>query len=372
MVSVQPASVVRPAWQRARFWIAIAVALVIAALAVVTLTGGTQRPLDPSSPSKQGSKALAVVLGQRGARVTRTTSLTAAEQAGATVLVASPDSYSAEQLADLRARAARLVLVAPAEALPPGVSIESGEASGRTSPDCDWPGAAAGTVELPDGTIRYSGGAQSCYGDAVVLDDGLVVLGSDELLTNRHVGDAGVAALDINAITDNGAANDITWLLPGTEATGTAAPTYWQLFPGGARRAFVWLLALGVLLVLWQARRFGPVVSEPLPVVVRSAEVVEGHGRLYRRAGARDLAAAALRAATTARLITRFGLPRGAALPEVVAAVAPATGREPGAVAQQLGGPPPTDDAGLLRLAAVLDALEEAAGVPSGTKGTPS
>ena len=371
-MSVQPASVVRPAWQRARFWIAIAVALVVAALAVVTLTGETQRPLDPSSASKRGSKALAVVLGQHGVRLTRTTSLTAAEQVGATVLVALPDSYSPDQLAHLRARAARLVLVAPAQALPPGVSIVSADGSGHTSPDCEWPGAAAGTVDLPDATIRYSGGAQSCYGGAVVLDDGVVVLGSDELLTNRHVGDAGIAALDINAITDNGTANDLIWLLPGSEATGTGAPTYWQLFPGGARRAFVWLLALGVLLVLWQARRFGPVVSEPLPVVVRSAEVIEGHGRLYRRAGARDRAAAALRAGTTTRLITRFGLPRGAALPEVVAAVAPATGREPATVAQQLGGTPPTDDAGLLRLAAALDALEDAARVPSETKGMPS
>ena len=374
MVSVQPASVVRPAWQRARFWIAIAAALVVGALAVVALTGQTQRPLDPSSPSKRGSKALAVVLVQHGARITRTDSLATAQHAGATVVVASPDSYDGEQLADLRARADRLVLVAPSAVTLSGASIAGSaphSVAGPEPPGCDWPGAAAGTVDLPDGTIRYSGGMQSCYGGAVVFEDGLVVLGSADLLMNRHVGDQGVAALDVNAITDNGAALDITWLLPGTEATGTAAPTYWQLFPGGARRAFVWLLGLGVLLVLWQARRFGPVVSEPLPVVVRSAEVVEGHGRLYRRAGARDRAADALRSATTARLVARLGLPRRATLPEVVAAVTPATGREPAAVAQALGGPPPADDAGLLRLTADLDALEEAAGVPSATKGTP-
>ena len=375
MVSLQPPNVVRPAWQRARFWIAIAVALVVGALAVVTFTGGPQRRLDPSSPAKEGSKALAVVLGQQGARITRTTSLATAERAGATVVVASPDGYSAEQLKGLRARSDRLVLVAPSEVSLPGLSIAAvpdDSLSGIEPAGCDWPGAAAGTVDLPDRTIRYSGSAQSCYDGAVVLDDGLVVLGSAGLLQNRHVGDTGVAALDVNAITDNGAARDVTWLLPGTEATGTAAASYWQLFPGGVRRAFVWLLAFGVLLVLWQGRRFGPVVAEPLPVVVRSAEVVEGHGRLYRRAGARDRAAAALRAATTARLIARFGLPRAAALHDVVAAVAPATGRDFTAVAEQLGGPPPADDAGLLRLAAVLDELEAAAGVPSGTKGTPS
>jgi hypothetical protein len=180
-----------------------------------------------------------------------------------------------------------------------------------------------------------------------------------------------VAALDVNAISDNGSVRAVTWLLPGTEATATAAPTYWQLFPDSTRRAFGWLLVFGVLLVLWQARRFGPVITEPLPVVVRSAEVVEGHGRLYQRAHARDRAASALRAAATSRLVTRFGLQRAAGLPEVAAAAAPVSGRSPDDIARLLGGPPPADDAALMRLAHALDELEAAAGVPSGPKGSP-
>jgi hypothetical protein len=104
-------------------------------------------------------------------------------------------------------------------------------------------------------------------------------------------------------------------------------------------------------------------------VVVRAAEVVEGHGRLYRRAGARDRAAAALRGATLTRLATHAGLRRGARTDDVVAVAAAVTGRPAADVWYLLGGPPPADDADLLRLAAELDALEAAAGVPPRSKG---
>lgn len=366
--------VVRPAWRRARLWIALAAVLLLGAVIATALTGGPARSLDPRSPAKSGSRALAVLLAEYGAHVTRTTSVSTALRAGGTVLVAEPDAYAGPELALLRLHAERLVVVAPsAESLRrlADGARPAGLAAGRTEARCDWPGAvAAGAVELPVATTRYvSGSAQACYGGALLIGRGLVVLGSPDLLQNRHLADAGVAALDVNAITDNRTAREITWLLPGTEATGTGAPTVWQLFPDGARRAFTWLLVLGVLLVLWQGRRFGPVVTEPLPVVVRSAEVVEGHGRLYRRAGARDRAAAALQAAAATRLGARFGLQRGAGLPALVAAVAPATGRSPADLTQLLGGAPPGDDAGLLRLAAELDEVEAAAGVPPRTKG---
>jgi hypothetical protein len=96
--------------------------------------------------------------------------------------------------------------------------------------------------------------------------------------------------------------------------------------------------------------------------VVRSAETVEGHGRLYARAGARDRAASALRTAAAGRLATRLGLPRGAPAEQVAVAVAPVVGRPPADVVGLLAGPPPADDAALMRLAAELDHLESAAG----------
>jgi hypothetical protein len=374
--TVQAGEAVRPLWRRLRPWLAVAVVVVLGGLLVTSLSNKPGRALDPSSARKNGSKALAVLLRHRGTEVVRTTSLATARQADAntTVLIASPSDYSDAQLAQLGQLPARLVLLRPSLAvlaqLRPDVQPVD-IVSGPTSPGCADPGAvAAGRVKLPDATSTFrSDSGTSCYDGAVLITSRVVVLGSERLLRNDTVDDDGVAALDLNTISDNGAARRVVWLLPGTDAAGPGAPTIWQLFPAGAHRAFGWLLVLGVLLVLWRGRRLGPAVTEPLPVVVRAAEVVEGHGRLYRRAGARDRAAAALRVATLTRLAAHAGLRRGARTDDVVAAAATATGRPAADVWYLLGGPPPADDAGLLRLAVELDALEVAAGMPPRSKG---
>jgi hypothetical protein len=100
------------------------------------------------------------------------------------------------------------------------------------------------------------------------------------------------------------------------------------------------------------------VVEEPLPVVVRAAETVEGRSRLYRKAGARDVAADALRRAAVRRLGAALSLPRRAAPGEVVAAVASRTGRPAGDVGALLYGAAPTDDGGLVTLADALDSVD--------------
>jgi len=110
-----------------------------------------------------------------------------------------------------------------------------------------------------------------------------------------------------------------------------------------------------------RGRRLGPPVVEPLPVVVRAAEAVEGRSRLYRRAQARDRAAEALRSGALARLVPRLGIDRarGAEPPPeaIVAAVASRSGRPEAAVHAVLFGPPPSDDAGLVALADSLDSI---------------
>jgi hypothetical protein len=228
-------------------------------------------------------------------------------------------------------------------------------------PGCEWPGAvAAGPVDLPDGTAAFTApGVQSCYGGTVLRGNGWTLLGSSALLRNDTVARRGVAALDVNAISADRTVDDVTWLLPGTSARGEqAAPTVWALFPDGARRAYVWLAVLGVLLVAWRVRRLGRVVSEPLPVLVRAAEIVEGHGRLYHRAAARDRAAAVLRAGAIGRLTATLHLPRNTPPSDVVTAVAHRTGRSPAEVGALLLGAPPPDDAALIELATALDDLQ--------------
>jgi hypothetical protein len=197
----------------------------------------------------------------------------------------------------------------------------------------------------------------------MLLGGHVVLLGSSAVLRNDHLAANGVAALDINAISGNRTVDRVVWLVPGPGATAGASRSVWQLFPSSVPRVVLALGVVAVLLVLWRSRRLGPVITEPLPVLVRAAELVEGHGRLYRRAGARDQAAAALRAGSKVRLAAHLGLPPAGAPDTLAEAVGARAGWEPNRVAALLGGPVPDDDATLVRLADDLDLLERASGV---------
>jgi len=95
------------------------------------------------------------------------------------------------------------------------------------------------------------------------------------------------------------------------------------------------------LAALWRTRRLGPLVAEPLPVVVRASETVEGHGRLYRSRRSRGRAAAVLRDAARQPDHGPPRAPADADAAAVGAAVAALTGREPGAVQPSCTGRPP-------------------------------
>ncbi|BFO22090.1 hypothetical protein SHKM778_84780 [Streptomyces sp. KM77-8] len=103
-----------------------------------------------------------------------------------------------------------------------------------------------------------------------------------------------------------------------------------------------------------------PLVPEKLPVAIRASETVEGLARLYRKADARDRAATALRSTTRTRLAPLVGVPVSQAhAPEALLPALSAHLRGDGqSLHALLFGPPPSDDAALVRLADHLDALE--------------
>jgi hypothetical protein len=130
------------------------------------------------------------------------------------------------------------------------------------------------------------------------------------------------------------------------------------LLPDSVQFALVQLGIAVLVIAVWRARRLGPVVGEPLPVVVRAAEATEGLARLYRRAGARQRAATALRDAAVRSIAPRFGLPPVGADPRAVTeAVARHTGRAPLDIGELLYGASPDDDDALVALADSLDTL---------------
>ena len=143
----------------------------------------------------------------------------------------------------------------------------------------------------------------------------------------------------------------------GGDGGAPPTPPVWKLLPPWAWTGLGLLALAGLAYALASARRLGPPVSEPLPVAVRTAETVEGRGRLYRRARARDVALDTLRAGTLPRLRRALGLAPDTPVPAVVAAVAARTGRPADEVDAILSSATPGDDADLVHLVSQVDDL---------------
>ncbi len=361
-------------WRRARGPVVVLAVVLLGALALAVLAGGSgSERLDPRSPEPSGSRAVAEVLRDQGVRVdlaTTTAGVRASATAGDTVLVVDPGLLVDQQVDSVRATGADLVVVAPPapERFAAAVTAGRGSSPGLRQPGCEL-GAArrAGAAEVGGQDYEVAGDTDAlrCYARdgrpslVRVVDAGRAVtlVGSATALTNDSLGDEGNAALVLGLLGEN---PRLVWYLPSLADVPARAQqtSFYSLVPDGVWWALVQLAVALLLVALWRARRLGPVVAEPLPVVVRASETVEGRARLYRRAGARDTAAEALRAAARSRTVPALGLPTRSAPPAVVDAVAARTRRTAPDVAALLYGAAPADDAALVRLADDLDALE--------------
>jgi len=122
--------------------------------------------------------------------------------------------------------------------------------------------------------------------------------------------------------------------------------------------AVVALLAIGmVLLALARARRLGVPVAEPLPVLVRSTETVEGRGRLYQRAKARPQTLHALQAVARDRLARLLDLGVNPDRTVLVDAVTAQSGWPREDVERALYEGEPEKDEDLVRAALLLETL---------------
>ncbi|TRW88716.1 DUF4350 domain-containing protein [Mycolicibacterium sp. 018/SC-01/001] len=356
-------------------WILLALAAIVAVAAVSTwLTaprpGG---PLDPASTSADGTRALITLLRDNGIDVVVAESIADVERAARpdTLVVAGQTFwlYDDDQLRRLAAVPGDRLLLAPIgktrEALAP--ELRSGDATdiGGLEPDCDLREAQrAGTVQFGVAdTFTASGSVPvtRCYdGILARYDDAgrsVTVVGDASFLTNSRLADEGNAALAMNL---TGTRPTVIWYAPqrgdGPASAGDA--DIMDLIPTQVTWVVVQLAIAVALLALWRGRRVGPLVAEPLPVVVRASETVEGRGRLYRSRRARDRAADALRTSTRQRLLPRLGLRPDAAPAAVIAAVAQRSGQDPQWVTHILYGRPPESDDELVALARTLDDIE--------------
>lgn len=373
-------------WQRWRVLVAVlALATGAAVLGVATLPETGAGELDPGSPEPAGARALAQVLGRQGVRVERVTRVSEAvtalsERPGGTLVVVHPDVLDPDLLGTLAEGPAQLVLVepdaatllavdvpiqpagrAPAAAADPACTDPDAVAAGRSTAGGRRyraaPGAA-GTVQVCFGAADRPGAGP--YAVASAGDRRVSVLGQRAVLVNDSLAEEGNAALALRAL---GRQEDLVWLMA-NPLDGPAAQEpagLLALRPGWTGPVAILLAAAVAVTITWRGRRLGRLVPEPLPVVVRSAETAVGRAALYRRAGARDRAAAVLRAASLRRLAAYAHLPPSAGAEQVVTRAAARSGRTGADVRALLLGPAPADDRALADLADALDTLERQA-----------
>ncbi|MBO0925319.1 DUF4350 domain-containing protein [Cellulomonas sp. zg-ZUI199] len=364
-------------WRAARPWLVVLALLVVGVLVLaLPAPPESSAPGSPDNPGPAGARAVAQVLQRQGVTiesVTTAADAVAAATGDSTVVVIGDGLLGADQLDALVALEDDLVLVDAGWALStlaPDIEASSsaGAASSRAAECTDPDAVAAGSVVAGGGYHDGTGRATVCFpatdGSGAYLtfeQDGRRVsaLSDLRLLSNDVVDEEGNAALVLRVL---GRHDHLVWYVPSLNDVGPVAqdtddPGLADLVPWVGPVTW-WLVLVLLVTMVWRARRLGPVVTEPLPVVVRSAEATRGRGRLYRRARAHGHAAAALRAGTAARVAHRLGLPRSADAAAVVDAVARATGRPARDIETLVYGPPPTGDAGLLRLADDLHHLE--------------
>lgn len=372
-------------WRRWRRPLAVVVLLLITAVILGIVQSRASRGyLDPEGVDNPGARALARLLDDQGVEVTpvrRNADAVAAAGPGDTVLVTVPDLLTPAQIDLLVDTGARLVLVTPQLRVPdyvPGLSAVLVDEPDSVEPVCDLPVAErAGPARLGglgyDGDLSRSAGA-ACYpvdGEpSLAVSDTesgnqVVLLGTADPLTNEHLDADGNAALALGLL---GETERLIWYRPIPEPGADAPAAFTDQLPDWVR-AGAWQLAIAALLAaVWRARRLGRLVTERLPVVVRASETTEGRARLYRRGRSREHAATLLRTAAIRRLAATAHLPGTAGEPgpdavdTLVTTLAQRTARPAAEIAALLTGPPPADDAALVRLADDLDALENAGG----------
>ena len=367
-------------WLRLHRGRAILAAVVAAALGLVVW--GQLAPKDDGIPlsianaGPGGGRAVAQILGRHGVDVKDAATFEAAMTAldagsSPTLLLYDRNGIlDGPRLRELAAASGRVVLVAPR--LETLAALDSGirqagvvpEASPPLAPGCPLPDAvAAGDIDGAQGLV-YDGGT-SCYRPAgssagllaVSADGRLSVLGSTAVLDNGKLDEQGHAALALRML---GASADLVWYLPSladVEATGQGQ-TLDKLAPDWVRFLGPWLIVVGLAAIAWRGRRHGPLVFEPLPVVVKAVETVEGRARMYHDSHAVGQARDNLRAGTLVRLAGKLRLGPGAGADAVIEAAARHLDR-PAAVVRDLVNHRPGSESQLVAWAQELNTLEK-------------
>jgi hypothetical protein len=358
---------------RHRSTLLLGVALVAAVVAAIVLGTGTRTstPMDPDNPGPDGTRALARVLDDEGVDVQVARNADELEaidvDGGTSIVVVQPQYLGTSTIARLREHAgpAHAVIVVGAG---PGVADALGEVGGGSAlplgdgraSGCSDPRFDGLTLEVDVTTVYPDGDCFDGKDGSIVAEpaDRLLLFGADQALTNDQILRADNAAVALRML---GQDERLVWYVPSLDdLTGDDGVSLQTLLPRWIGPGLALLAIVMFTVILWRARRLGPLAIEPLPVVVRAVETTRSLGRLYRRSGDRGHAAESLRRAARSRLAERLRL--GSTTPPDVLAreVARRTGRTEEDVVAVLGpaGGVPSSDRDLITLARHLAELD--------------
>jgi len=354
------------------------VALIVLAAWLISLAAPNRSavPFAPDNPDARGGRALAQVLGHHGVDIDYSRSLPEIlrrTHADSTLLISDDPGLTQDQASMLVGTGANIVVTNPMPELVAALAEASGvdikqaasPVDGRESlAECDFPAAvAAGSISSLGTGFSVPGAQVACFPATIgyhfvqvtaSAGQTFTLVDDTAMFTNSAITQNGQAALALHLL---GQRDHLVWYLPTYEPQvdfDDGGVDYPQLV------YMVMVLGIAAVLaaILSFGRRLGPVVSEELPVVVKSSETTLGRARLYRSGGARGRAAAALRAGSAARISKRLGLSTGASRTTFVETVSQATGREAVWVEDMFFGPPPRDDRELTTLARTVQLLE--------------
>ena len=297
--------------------IGAAVVLLLVVLAVLNRDSAEyDGRLDPRNPDAAGAQAVARVLADRGVEVSvargQDALLEQAVDADTALVVTNPADLGPSTLRRLRAHTASagsVVLVGDARVLAAQLDLDAGAAvPASRDAGCAEP-LARGLVVRTYG--REGLESSGCFGEkgvsALVRQGSWWLLTSPRSISNRSVLQEDNAALALRLLGQQGR---LVWYV--ADPADLAADEGFaisELLPPWLGPSAVLLLAALLAVMLWRGRRLGPLVTEPLPVVVRAVESTDARGRIYRRTHDRDHAAQILREATRRRLSEALGLP---------------------------------------------------------------
>jgi len=355
------------------------IALMLCGIALLGLQVAASAPairggLDPEGRGPAGAQALAQLLRQQGVEVTVVRDRGAAAallDADTTLVTTEPYALSDEAVEDLLAGARSAVVLSPGSRTLRllGIGEHVGNGTGTTGPGCALPELARVGDIVPGALYAAADDVTGCFesgdGAAVLVSEAdgerRAVFDGTRLLSNKHLAENGNAALGLALLGQHG---KVVWYVPSFDDTDRegADPeaTLSSLTPAWVTPVIVLLMVAAVVAAIWRGRRFGPLVTESLPVMVRASETMQGRARLTAKAADARHAAVALRDGTAARLAARLGLAVGTDPGTVADAAADRVRASRASVRDLLTGPLPATDPELVAFARRLAALETA------------